>query len=856
MLVAVGFSQTLQGTTTVKELSVPTGNYVQKVIPYPNGYYVICDAYEDLLIQRYNVAGLLVASNHYDNPHGGSDRFADAAMDTAGNLYIAVNSDSNLGPATWYVKFNASIAVQWERLIDGLNTAKVVVTPGGLGVCVGNTETPAQFQAVAHAANGNLIYTKTLSGDAYDAVIGLDNSLWIVGRTSTSVPRVWRYNGVTGNLITTWTDSFGTNGTSFRTAAIDPNGTFYAAGYSTDDGTTSTLKVSLLRFTNVFTRFKPITKGFYPRALRIDATNLYLLADQGLSGQKDTAFVIPKSNPTLAVPTLVATTNFRGMEIEGASDRVYIRSGNSVLLTSKSLVQAFDVNLTGMASLNGIARGTSAGHVFAFGQSANNVAGKVVRVNQNSSLGFSNDIGESTRGTVYPAASTVDASGELFVLHSTDGGLTNFGLKRINRLGTVVWSVPVGFVAYEAVSDAAHVYLAGETAFVNGDRKPTIAKFLKSNGTMVWSRFLEVDIQTLGDLRTICRLNDGNLAVGGQMGGKFVVAKVSSATGDAIWTRQTNDTTRCISLVTDAAGWIFAAGEFTHLMRLTSVGGVNWTQTLNGKNSKIAFDEDSTHLWIGSREGSNSTRFNRVERTTGIIQISPTQSANDDRMVVAMRGDGGATIGVSHYVDGSWVSLRVGQTVYGFESARRVADAKFFGNEIVILYDEEFPDGNGGFTRKMSVDRYSSTLVYQETRVIQPPGVGLDSHGAALLPGLQGQFFTLGSMERRNEGVAMLATRWRFEYAPTGLPNGYNVLRNNTLIVNSPGILGNDTDLNGDSMTAVLVTPPAAGDLGLNANGSFTYQAPATAGTRFFTYRAVDSTGRQSAPITVSLQVN
>ena len=39
----------------------------------------------------------------------------------------------------------------------------------------------------------------------------------------------------------------------------------------------------------------------------------------------------------------------------------------------------------------------------------------------------------------------------------------------------------------------------------------------------------------------------------------------------------------------------------------------------------------------------------------------------------------------------------------------------------------------------------------------------------------------------------------------------------------APGVLGNDTDVEGTPLTAVLVTGPAHGTLTLNPNGSFTY---------------------------------
>jgi VCBS repeat-containing protein len=61
------------------------------------------------------------------------------------------------------------------------------------------------------------------------------------------------------------------------------------------------------------------------------------------------------------------------------------------------------------------------------------------------------------------------------------------------------------------------------------------------------------------------------------------------------------------------------------------------------------------------------------------------------------------------------------------------------------------------------------------------------------------------------------------------------------------GVLANDTDLDNDSLTATLVTPPAHGTLTFNANGSFIYTpAAGYQGSDSFTYR--DSDGQALSP--------
>ena len=58
---------------------------------------------------------------------------------------------------------------------------------------------------------------------------------------------------------------------------------------------------------------------------------------------------------------------------------------------------------------------------------------------------------------------------------------------------------------------------------------------------------------------------------------------------------------------------------------------------------------------------------------------------------------------------------------------------------------------------------------------------------------------------------------------PVAADNSYSTDEDTALVVAAPGVLGNDTDLDGDSLQAVLVSGPSQGTLTLNANGSFTY---------------------------------
>src|SRR5439155_4481650 len=67
-----------------------------------------------------------------------------------------------------------------------------------------------------------------------------------------------------------------------------------------------------------------------------------------------------------------------------------------------------------------------------------------------------------------------------------------------------------------------------------------------------------------------------------------------------------------------------------------------------------------------------------------------------------------------------------------------------------------------------------------------------------------------------------------------GTPGGvvaddsYTTPEDTTLTVVAPGVLANDTDVDGDPLTAILVASPTHGTLSLNSDGSFTYDPART----------------------------
>lgn len=88
---------------------------------------------------------------------------------------------------------------------------------------------------------------------------------------------------------------------------------------------------------------------------------------------------------------------------------------------------------------------------------------------------------------------------------------------------------------------------------------------------------------------------------------------------------------------------------------------------------------------------------------------------------------------------------------------------------------------------------------------------------------------------------------------PVAADDGYSATQDTALNIAAAGVLGNDSDVDGDALNAVLVAGPANGGLVLNADGSFTYTPNAGfTGSDSFSYMANDGVANSNvATVTI-----
>ena len=91
--------------------------------------------------------------------------------------------------------------------------------------------------------------------------------------------------------------------------------------------------------------------------------------------------------------------------------------------------------------------------------------------------------------------------------------------------------------------------------------------------------------------------------------------------------------------------------------------------------------------------------------------------------------------------------------------------------------------------------------------------------------------------------------------APVAVGDAYATAEDVPLVVNAPGVLANDTDIDGPALSAAIAAPAAHGTVVVNANGSFTYTpARTTAASTASRIATTDGTAL-SNPATVTITV-
>jgi alpha-tubulin suppressor-like RCC1 family protein len=146
----------------------------------------------------------------------------------------------------------------------------------------------------------------------------------------------------------------------------------------------------------------------------------------------------------------------------------------------------------------------------------------------------------------------------------------------------------------------------------------------------------------------------------------------------------------------------------------------------------------------------------------------------------------------------------------------------------------------------------SATQPANGTVVIVGMGTGVAYKPNTNYCGSDGFTYTLNGGDTATVNITIMCVN----DAPVAINDAYSINENATLTIAALGVLSNDSDVDGDNLTAILVANVVNGSLSLNTSGGFTYvSSPNYNGFDSFTYKARDSGPLDSNIVTVNITI-
>ena len=249
---------------------------------------------------------------------------------------------------------------------------------------------------------------------------------------------------------------------------------------------------------------------------------------------------------------------------------------------------------------------------------------------------------------------------------------------------------------------------------------------------------------------------------------------------------------------------------------------------------------DRFEVSVEEADGSNARRL--------FTQAGRDMIANHGNPIVPIplsAGWGSHRADISDYA-GKTIRLR-----FHLESDRSVARAGLAVDDVRVYQPTfdlavELAGSGGGFvdSTPSGIDCGTDTAAHPTCSATLSSGVTLTAHPDAdsAFAGFTGAGCSGAATTctvTLDQARSVTATFDLLPHAPVAGEDDYATDEDTPLRVDAPGVLGNDTDRNGDALTAALVSGPQHGQVTLESDGSFTYTPDADFnGSDSFRYRA------------------
>ena len=277
-------------------------------------------------------------------------------------------------------------------------------------------------------------------------------------------------------------------------------------------------------------------------------------------------------------------------------------------------------------------------------------------------------------------------------------------------------------------------------------------------------------------------------------------------------------------------------------LQIYTLAGTRLAQNDNARPGTL---DSAASIWIGSGQGCY-VRITGVRGSTGTYSLTVTSTPRDDC------GNTPATARRLYVRPWTGAGAAAGAVNYAGDVDVRAFVAPKTGIMRVDMY-RMFP--GQGLACDLAVCDAQENLLARDAN----PG---DAKATVIVPVVEGRTYYVkaaalgGTTGTYLVKTVLIRAPAPVKRAPAARGDAFGLDEDGCLAVPAPGLLANDADPDGDSLTALLVDGVSHGTLTLNADGSFTYTpAPGFSGTDAFTYKASDGLA-ESGAVTVAVTVN
>jgi hypothetical protein len=569
-----------------------------------------------------------------------------------------------------------------------------------------------------------------------------------------------------------------------------------------------------------------------------------------------------KSNPSQA--TTIFSSRSAPFLFDSVSGNIFERAAGDIAHRS-NVSFASQNSFTPTHAVSHMARvGTTGGVLIGGTTPSNTNRARLTQLSTTNAAQWTEDIMDTGFARHTPVAQIIGFDNELYDTGYTvdTPSLALPYLNRISNAGALVWSTRLD------MNEVTDVACGNTLVFVTGKAGgvPVVAAYQRATGVLAFIKNLTTITDTAGvavgvaagPTDNACAIV-GNFGTMGNLRMKMILLKPDQTELSRVTLGAMGEVAKQIE--TDFDGRYFAVSESGSAFCVQDTGVLNWSKLVNGRYGRIAVEPNSSDFWIVCQPNVGnffpSWRFERTSRANGVVNRTFETPQAGEFLAVATNGAGELLASINNPGNGGASRL---MHIYG------PAEQTFGLAAQSLVYAAWSPTGqpfgigldsdNPNVTKTVSVCLLSGKLQGPKVTPINPPGIGLDSKPVNALTAFNGTLWTIATMERRGQGRVVLYSRWRIDdEAPIATEDTYSLKKGTTNGANGPGVLFNDYDLNGDAITAELVTPPTLGTLTINANGSYTYTAPNVAGTQIAFYRCRDANGKVSNVSSLTITV-